>query len=55
MEENSKKEATQVSSCKTCKKGLNNSQWFMFSIGVYILGTSAYGTVELIKLISKLF
>jgi hypothetical protein len=55
MNEQFKMEPTQVTGCKKCKNGMNKSQWFIFTLGTYILGTSIYGTVQLIKLISKLF
>jgi|LauGreDrversion4_2_1035121.scaffolds.fasta_scaffold01414_14 hypothetical protein len=48
MEQNKKE-------CKQCKKGLNNSQISMLVLGFYILGSSVYGTIQLIKLIKGLF
>ena len=36
--------------CNTCKnKGLKGETIFMFLLGIYILGTSIYGNIELIK------
>jgi hypothetical protein len=49
------KKATQVNGCKTCKKGLSTTQKSMMFLGFYIILTSIYGTIELIKLISNLF
>ncbi len=43
-------------SCNTCKnKGLKGGTIFMFSLGLYILGTSIYGNIELIKNIINYF
>jgi hypothetical protein len=50
-----KKEATKVTGCKTCKQGLSSLQWGVVIIGIFILGTSIYGTIELIKNIANLF
>ena len=36
------KKATQVTGCKQCQKGL-------VALSMYILGTSIFGTIELIK------
>jgi hypothetical protein len=44
-----KKEATQVTGCKQCKKGLSTTQKGLVILSMYILGTSIYGTIELIK------
>jgi hypothetical protein len=49
------KKATQVDGCNTCKKGLNKTQTFLLFLGFYILGTSVYGTVILIKNILYFF
>jgi hypothetical protein len=39
-------------SCSSCKqKGLNYKQWVLVSLGFYILFSSIYGTIELIKLL----
>lgn len=48
------KKATQVTGCNTCK-GVSKKQYSMIFLGFYILGTSVYGTVELIKYIATLF
>ena len=48
------KKATQVG-CQACKKGLNNKQYSLIIVGFYILGTSIYGTIELIKYIFSIF
>ena len=49
-----KKTATKVE-CQTCKKGINKKQYSMVCLGFYILGTSIYGTIELLKYIFSLF
>jgi len=49
------KKATQVTGCKQCEKGLSNTQKGLLVLGVYILGTSVYGTVKLIQLLYSLF
>jgi hypothetical protein len=43
------KKASEKQKCKTCKKGLNNTQKGAFLIGLYIILTSLYGTVNLIN------
>ena len=48
------KTATKVG-CQTCKKGINKKQYGMVLFSFFILGTSIYGTVELIKYIATLF
>lgn len=50
-----KKKATQVTGCKACKKGLSKTQLSLVIFGFFILGTSVYGTINLIKLIMGLF
>lgn len=56
MEENqTKTEATQVTGCKTCKKGLSTMQKWMVAVSFYILGASIYGTFKIIEDIIKLF
>lgn len=50
-----KKKATQVNGCTTCKKGLNKTQTSLLILGIYILLTSIYGTVEFVKSIYGLF
>jgi hypothetical protein len=41
--------------CKTCKKGVSTSQKWMIVVAVYMLISSAYGTIELIRNIFSLF
>lgn len=42
--------------CQSCKnKGLNSGQWFMVGISSYILISSIYGTIKLVKLLIDLF
>ena len=53
MEE--KTEATQVTGCKQCKKGLNTTQWGILVLGLYLFGAALYGTIQIIKDISSLF
>lgn len=50
-----KKESTTVTGCQTCKKGLNKTQISLMVLGFYILGTSVYGTINLVKSILSLF
>jgi len=50
-----KTKATQVTGCKQCKQKLSNTQKFMVAGGLFILGTSVYGTIELVKLAISLF
>ena len=50
-----KKKATQVNGCTTCKKGLNKTQISLVVLGVYILMTSIYGSIELFKSLYNLF
>ena len=49
------KKATEVNGCNTCKKGISKKQYGMVILGFYILGSSIYGTVQLIKSISSFF
>jgi len=38
--------------CKKCKKkGLSSTHWVMVTLSVYILFSSIYGTIQLIKLL----
>jgi hypothetical protein len=46
---------TKKEGCKTCKKGVSTSQKWMIVIAVYMLISSAYGTIELIRNIFSLF
>ena len=41
--------------CKKCNKNLSKSQWWLIGISFYMLFTSIYGTVILIKSILNLF
>lgn len=42
--------------CQSCKnKGLNRNQWYLVLLSFYMLGTTVYGTIELIKYIISLF
>lgn len=42
-------------SCKTCKKGFNNKQWGMIVLSFYMLGSTIYTTVELVKIALSYF
>ena len=42
-----KEKATEVKGCKQCQKGL-------VVLSMYILGTSIFGTIELIKYLAEL-
>jgi hypothetical protein len=56
MEENqTKTEATQVTGCKTCKKGLSTTQKWMVALAFYMLGSSIYGTIKMVQEIINLF
>jgi len=48
------KKATQVTGCKQCKKGLSNTQIGLVVLSMYILGTSIFGTIELIGYLAEL-
>jgi hypothetical protein len=50
----SKKESTKVTGCKQCQKGLTNTQKGLVVLSTYILGTSIFGTIELIKYLADL-
>lgn len=41
--------------CKKCKKGLSTQQIGLGVLSLFILGTSVYGTVDLIRKIISLF
>ena len=46
----------QTKECKKCKqKGVSKSQWASIILGFYILGTSIYGSIILIRKIIELF
>ena len=49
------KKASEKQKCKTCKKGVSTSQKWMMVVAVYMLISSAYGTIELIRNIFSLF
>jgi len=41
---------TEKKDCKTCKKQkLNLQDWLMVIVGFYMLSTSIYGTIHLIR------
>jgi len=50
-----KENATQVTGCKTCGKGLSTTQKSLVVLSLYIIGSSIYGTIQLIKLLYGLF
>lgn len=50
-----KKEATQVTGCKQCKKGLSATQKGLVVLSAYILGSSIFGTIELINYLIDIF
>jgi hypothetical protein len=50
-----KEKSTQVTGCKTCKKGMSGTQKWLLVISIYIFTSSIYGTIELIKLIADWF
>lgn len=50
-----KQKATQVTGCSQCKKSLSGTQKYIMLGGIYLLGTSIYGTIQLVKLIISLF
>ena len=53
--EETKTEATQVTGCQTCKKGLSRSQKWMVAFAFYMFGSSIYGTIKIVQEIIKLF
>jgi hypothetical protein len=53
--ENFKNKATQVTGCKTCKKGLSNSQKSLVVFSIYILIACVVGTIEIFKYLAKFF
>ena len=55
QEEIVKKEATQVTGCKQCKKGMSTSQWGLLIFSLYMFGAGIYGTIHIIKDIISLF
>lgn len=56
MEETeTKTEATKVTGCKTCNKGLSTTQKWMMVLAFYMFGAAVYGTIKMIQEIVKLF
>jgi hypothetical protein len=49
-----KEKATEVKGCKQCQKGLSTTQKGLVVLSMYILGTSIFGTIELIKYLAEL-
>jgi len=47
------KKATEVKGCKQCQKGLSTTQKGLVVLSMYILGTSIFGTIELIKYLAE--
>jgi hypothetical protein len=35
--------------CSTCQKGLKNTHWGIIALSVWLLASSVYGTIEIIK------
>ncbi len=50
MEQEEKKEG-----CKSCKKGFSTGQKFMVVFSVYLLLTSIYGNIVLVKHLMSMF
>jgi hypothetical protein len=50
-----KEKSTQVTGCKQCKKGLTLTQKSLIVFSIYILLTSIYGTVQIIKDLNGMF
>jgi|TARA_R110000782_G_scaffold32622_4_gene79453 hypothetical protein len=48
-------EISEKKDCKSCTNGLNMGQKFIVGFSIYMLGTSIYGTIELVKLLVNLF
>lgn len=49
-----KETSTKVTGCKTCKKGMNGTQKFIFVISIYTFLAATYGTIGFVKLIADL-
>jgi hypothetical protein len=49
-----KEKATEVKGCKQCQKGLSTTQKGLVVLSMYILGTSIFGTIELIGYLAEL-
>ena len=45
----------QEKGCSKCKKGLSNQQIGLGVLSLFILGTSIYGTIDLLKKIISFF
>ena len=43
------REKATVVKCQACKRGMNNTQIGLLVVSAYILVSSIYGTIELIK------
>ena len=50
-----KKIMEQEKGCSKCKKGLSNQQIGLGVLSLFILGTSIYGTIDLLKKIISFF
>lgn len=48
-------EVKEEKECKSCKRGLNNTQKAMVVLSLYMLGCSIYGTIDLVKYLINLF
>lgn len=54
--ENFEFQQTNNTGCKSCKQnGLNGQQTWMLVLAIYILISSVYGTIEIIKGIANFF
>lgn len=53
MEE--EKQATQVTGCSQCKKGMSKTQWGLLIFSLYMFGAGIYGTIQIIKDVISLF
>jgi hypothetical protein len=50
-----KEKATEVTGCKQCNEGFSNRQRAMLFVGFYMVGSTVYATVELVKYIFSIF
>lgn len=48
-----KEKSTQVTGCKTCKKGMSGTQKWLLFISIYIFTSAIYGTIKLIELLAN--
>jgi len=55
QEQEEVKQATQVTGCNKCKKGMSRGQWGILIFGLYMFGAAVYGTIQIIKDIVSLF